>query len=151
MVFLSVFKKSEPLLDLFNDSIEKGVFLDYLKLAKIKLLYKGKNSKTDMNNYRPISLLCCMSEVFEKLFLDHVESFFNKHKLIKNNQHDFRWARRCTTTLFDLVNIISSLMDKKKIVGLLETDLTENFNFFFLTSYIPLVFEATFWIGVCLS
>ena len=44
----------EPLKYLFNLSIEKGVFTDDLKIARVTLIYKGEES-CDVSNYRPIS------------------------------------------------------------------------------------------------
>ena len=45
-----------PLTKLFNLSIAKGEYPDFLKIAKVLPIYK-KGEHTDMNNYRPISEL----------------------------------------------------------------------------------------------
>ena len=42
---------------LVNLSISKNEFPDELKFAKIKPLHK-KNKKTEVENYRPVSVLC---------------------------------------------------------------------------------------------
>ena len=46
---------------IFNKSIEEGAFPNNMKLAIVKPLYKGKN-KTEIVNYRPISLLLVISK-----------------------------------------------------------------------------------------
>ena len=46
----------EPLKYLFNFSIEKGVFTDDLKIARVTPIYKGED-KSDVGNYRPIFVL----------------------------------------------------------------------------------------------
>ena len=51
---------------LFNKSMESGVFLDNLKIAAICPIYKGKESKSSPNNYRPISVLPVVARLFEK-------------------------------------------------------------------------------------
>ena len=46
-------------------SYQLGIFPDRMKIAKVIPIYKG-GDKTDVNNYRPISVLSCLSKVFEK-------------------------------------------------------------------------------------
>ena len=49
---------------LINLCFEVGVFPDLLKTAKIIILHK-KDSKLDVINYRPISLLSVFSKIYE--------------------------------------------------------------------------------------
>ena len=42
---------------IFNRSFQEGIFPDNLKVARICPIYKGKGSKSDPDNYRPISVL----------------------------------------------------------------------------------------------
>ena len=49
----------EPLKYLFNLSIEKGIFPDDLKLAKLTPICKA-DDKSDLSNCRPISVLSCL-------------------------------------------------------------------------------------------
>ena len=51
----------EPLKYLLNLSIEKGIFPDDLKIAKVTPIYKS-DDKSDLSNYRPISVLSCFSK-----------------------------------------------------------------------------------------
>ena len=48
---------ASPMAQLCNLSIKTSSFPDSCKTAKLKPLFKGKGSKTDPKNYRPISLL----------------------------------------------------------------------------------------------
>ena len=56
----------EPLTKLFNASLSKGVIPANWKIANIHPIYKKKGSPSDPTNYRPISLLPCMSKFLEK-------------------------------------------------------------------------------------
>ena len=56
---------SEPLSDLINVSFNKGIFLDFLKVANVIPIHK-KGEKLGPSNYRPISLLSNISKLYEK-------------------------------------------------------------------------------------
>ena len=52
------------LCDIFNLSIKKGEYPDMLKIAKVLPIFK-KVSKSSVSNYRPISVLSCLNNIFE--------------------------------------------------------------------------------------
>ena len=56
-----------PLTHICNLSFSQGVFPDKLKTTKILPIFKCDDSSL-FSNYRPISILPCLSKVFEKLF-----------------------------------------------------------------------------------
>ena len=69
-----------PLIYLFQLSLEKGVFPDDLKIAKVTPIYKtGDNS--DISNYRPISAPPCFSKILERLMYNCL------YKYLKNKQY----------------------------------------------------------------
>ena len=55
-----------PLKYLLRKSIEKGVFPDALKIARVAPLFKG-GDPIDISNHRPISVLSCFSKIFERI------------------------------------------------------------------------------------
>ncbi len=55
--------------------LNTGIFPDKLKIAKINPIYK-KDDDNLFTNYRPISLLPAISEVFEKVIFQQVYAFF---------------------------------------------------------------------------
>ena len=63
---------SFPLSVLFNCSFEYGIFPDCLKIAKILPLYKSI-TKSDPSNYRPISILPCISKLLEKTYFRKIK------------------------------------------------------------------------------
>ena len=56
----------KPLYDICKSSILEAKFPECMKLAIVKPLYK-KNSKLEIENYRPISLLLVISKILEQL------------------------------------------------------------------------------------
>ena len=62
---------------LFNMSITQGKFPDALKNAKIIPIHKD-DSRLEMSNYRPISLLPTLSKIFEKTDVLPFNKLFQK-------------------------------------------------------------------------
>jgi hypothetical protein len=57
---------SSPLAYICNKSLSTGIFPSRLKYSEITTIHK-KGDKTDMLNYRPISLLPTFSKILEKV------------------------------------------------------------------------------------
>ena len=58
-------KLTKPLVYICNMSLQEGLFPQELKRANVVPLYK-ENSML-FTNYRPVSLLCILSKVFERI------------------------------------------------------------------------------------
>lgn len=56
---------SKPLTYIINLSLEKGIVPDELKIARVVPIFKGGDKK-EQTNYRPVSVLPCMSKILEK-------------------------------------------------------------------------------------
>ena len=64
------------LVELFNMSIQHGIFSDTMKIAEVVPLHKGKERFLE-NNYRPISLLTTISKLLEKVVCTRVYKFLD--------------------------------------------------------------------------
>ena len=64
-----------------NISIKHSIFPSDCKIAKLKPLFK-KGLKTDLQNYRPTSLLPLVSKIIEKFIHDQTQSFLDKNDVI---------------------------------------------------------------------
>jgi sarcosine oxidase/L-pipecolate oxidase len=60
-----------PLCKLFNLSLRKILFPSFWKLANVTAVFK-KSDKSITSNYRPISLFCCVSRIFERTVFKYV-------------------------------------------------------------------------------
>ena len=78
-----------PIAQLFNQSIIQGKFPQRLKRATVIPLYK-KGPKTDLNNYRPISLLNIFSKIFEKIMKKYLVEFIDNNNIITPSQYGFQ-------------------------------------------------------------
>ena len=79
----------KPIVKGCNISISSGLFPSDCKIAKLKPLYK-KGSKTNPENFRPISLLPLISKVIERIVYNQVDNFLLQNNILYNYQSGFR-------------------------------------------------------------
>ena len=96
---------SEPLAVLVNDSFASGNFPEKLKLARITPVFK-KGSRSDIDNYRPISVLSNFSKLFEKAMYHRLYNYLEEFKILYPLQFGFR--EKCSTT-HALISITESI------------------------------------------
>ena len=80
----------KPICFMINLSISTSTFPDDLKNAKVTPLHKKKD-KTDIGNYRPISVLSVVSKIFEKSVLVQIERYFKENDIIYHLQFFTVW------------------------------------------------------------
>ena len=116
---LSKSRKEEvctPLTVIINQSLLDGIFPDTLKVALVKPLFK-KGEKNCFNNYRPISLLPIIANIFERDNYFQLYTYFNKTILLAEQQYGFRPQYSIEVATIKLIDsIVSYLDDKKKIL-----------------------------------
>jgi hypothetical protein len=114
-----------PLTIIFNRSLCSGVFPEMFSKANVAPVFKA-GDRTDVTNYRPISLLPLISKLFEKLVHSHV---FNHVKMYINDcQHGFVKGRSTQTNLACYVDFISESMDSRTQVDSVYTDFSKAFD-----------------------
>ena len=62
---------------IINMSITSGEVPGELKSARVKPLFK-KNCRSEVGNYRPVSILCVVSKILERAVYNQVEAFVIK-------------------------------------------------------------------------
>ena len=65
---------------IINKCIINGTVPDEIKVSKIKPLFK-KGDVTLLNNYRPISLLPCLSKNFETVLFNQLYEYFERNNI----------------------------------------------------------------------
>ena len=111
----------------FNLSLACGEFISDFKTAKVALIHK-KGSVTNVCNYRPISLLCSMSKILEKLIYNHVVLFLKKQNFFYKYQFGFRKNHSTShATSLLIENIAEAFENKKHVLGVF-LDLSKAFD-----------------------
>ena len=91
-----------------DNAFRQGIFPRSCKIAKIVPLFKTWKTE-ELTNYRPISILTCFSEVFEKLIHSRLMSFFQKNSVLHDSQHGFRNSMSTTRAV---LNVLTSVCDQ---------------------------------------
>ena len=120
-------KISKPLAFIINKSLSPGTVSDHWKISKVTLLYKS-DSKSDFSNYRPISVLLCLSKVLEQVAHCQLSNYLEKHYLLKSSQFAF-CPRRSTELACDLlINDVGKNIDNGLQTGITYLDTSKAFD-----------------------
>ena len=109
---------AHPLTSLFNLCLKNGVIPAEWKSSIITPIYKGKGSKTELDNYRPISVLPPIAKLFEKLVSNHMYDYFENNNLFHCAQFGFRAKLSCEAALNTMIqNWRNNIDDHKNTVA----------------------------------
>ena len=112
---------------LYNQSISTGIFPTYLKNALVIPLHKN-NSKTEKNNYRPISLLNIFSKIFEKLMAKSLNKYLTDHNIIHPSQYGFQSNKSTHLALKEFSSFLHKNLDQSKHVLSIFIDYSKAFD-----------------------
>lgn len=114
-----------PLTNIFNKSIESGIFPKQFKNANVTPIFK-KGDKTDITNYRPICILNAFSKIFEKLVHDRTLNFLNN--IFDKNQHGFMKNKSTSTNTALFVNSVAKNLERNIETHAIYTDFAKAFD-----------------------
>ena len=112
---------------IINMSFQQGVFPEQMKTAKVVPIHK-EGSKTDVGNYRPISLLTSFSKIYEKLMHCRILKFLDSNNSLYEMQYGFRPGRSCEHALLNAQNTLLESLSKRQISLLLLIDFSKAFD-----------------------
>ena len=100
----------KPLYKIFLNSLSSGVFPDLWKIGRVKPIHKS-NDKTDITNYRPISILNALGKVFEKIVTTKLASALQP--VLTEHQHGFVPNKSTVTNLAIISHYILQTVEKR--------------------------------------
>ena len=88
----------------FLIQLRSGVIPADLKIARVTPVYKGKGSKYDEANYRPISVICNIAMIFERAVSTQMMKYLLDNDLISIDQFAFLKNHSTVTSLHRLID-----------------------------------------------
>ena len=105
-----------------TEIIEKGKYPQEWKHAKVIAILKPGKPATSPSSYRPISLLCCLYKLLEKVILTRVTPMINR--VVPIEQAGFQQNRCTTEQVLALTSHIESGFERKQKTGTVLIDLS---------------------------
>jgi len=118
---------SDSLAKLFNYSLETNKFPSKWKHSNVVPVHK-KNSRNDKGNYRPISLLCNVSKVMERLVHNKIYDYLVSNSLLTPLNSGFKKHDSAINQLIVLHDNICKSLDQKHDVRVVFLDLSKAFD-----------------------
>lgn len=121
-------KAIELLALIFNSILRLGYFPQKWKLAMVTMILKPSKCANVVESYRPISLLCSFSKLFERLLMDRLFEINEFELAIPNHQFGFRKEHGTDQQLFRVVQQILKSFDSRKYCSAVYIDISEAFD-----------------------
>ena len=113
--------------NMFNKIIDSGFFPDIWSNGIIVPIHK-KGSVSDVNNYRGITLVSCLSKLFTSVLNKRIEKICNEHNLISDAQFGFRKGRSTVDAIFILMSLVQNYLANNKRLYVIFVDMMKCFD-----------------------
>ena len=124
---LFIDRVSVVLTHIINISFETKTFPDKWKLALIKPIPKIPFPLKE-SDFRPISLLCTLSKIIEKLVNKQISFYLTKFSLFDSNQSAYKANFGCITALLKITDDILDNIDDSEVTILTLLDFSKAFD-----------------------
>ena len=104
-----------------------GIFPSDWKEAKVIPVYKS-GTKSNMNNYRPISIISIIAKTMEKLVHKQIYSYLQHNNILIEAQHGFRPLHSTASALLKITNKWYQNIDEGLLSGVVFLDLKKAFD-----------------------
>ena len=103
---------------LINKCTIAGYFPRCLKVARVTPIYKN-DDHSDVNNYRPISVLPTFSKIFEKVIYAQIYAFIEKYNILSKFQYGFRSKKSTVQAITNhLAYVYESLEQNNTVISI---------------------------------
>ena len=104
-----------------------GIFPDDWKCARVTPLFK-QGEASDLNNYRPISVISVLAKVFERIVYDQLYNFLSNEDIISTHQSGFRSLHSTVTALLEATDDWAFNIDRGNVNAVVFLDLKKAFD-----------------------
>jgi len=112
---------------LYNCCMREGYYPACFKIARVVPVFKSEDP-TLFSNYRPVSVLPVLSQIFERILKVRLVNFLEKHKVIIPGQYGFRAGHSTDMAIMDMVEKVRSAWAEKEVALGVFVDLKKAFD-----------------------
>lgn len=116
------------LLFIINACLKYSYFPDRYKTAKIIAILKSSKNPSFPSSYRPISLLCVISKLLERIILNRLNKHLDAHNIIPEEQHGFKKYFSTTHQLHKVIGNAKRKLKEKYSTGIVMLDVEKAFD-----------------------
>ena len=113
---------------ILNLSLQTNKFPTKWKIAKVVPLYKGKGSKLDPKNYRPVAILPILSKVLERAMFQQLVTHMDTNNLFNPNHHAYRSFHSTTTAMLQMYTTWLDALENGDMAGVCMIDMSAAFD-----------------------
>ena len=103
-----------PISEICNKSFSEGICPGILKTSNIIPIFK-KDSRLNVENYRPISLLSNITKIIEKIMFTRLYKFLDHHKCLYSQQFGFRAKHSTTHAVLSMIQEIRETIENDDV------------------------------------
>ena len=112
---------------MFNAVLNSGHFPEKWTEGIIIPLHK-KGDKSDVNNYRGITLLSCLSKLFTSVVNNRLETFCSNFNIISDAQFGFRNGSSTIDAIYILMSLVQKYINENKRLYVIYVDMMKCFD-----------------------
>lgn len=116
------------LTSIFNACLRLSYFPEIWKHAQIILFKKPNKPKDATSSYRPISLLCCVSKLLEKVIASRLKDLINQYEILPTFQFGFREGHSTIHQMMKFSEFTNRKFEEKKYVASAFLDFQQAFD-----------------------
>jgi exonuclease III len=116
-----------PITHIVDTSLQTSTFPDIWKSAILSPVPKIRNP-VNIKDFRPISLLCILSKVTEKIAVEQIIDFLNTNNILDPFQSGYRTLYSTATALLKITEDMRNAVFKKRVVVSVFLDFSKAFD-----------------------
>ena len=118
---------ASPVSHIINNCIAKQIFPSLWKTARISPITKADDPREN-DDYRPISTLCVLSKVYERLALRQMADFLENNAIFNPSNSAYRRGHSTTTTMLAIRDDILRAMKRGEVTVAVLADFSKAFD-----------------------
>ena len=116
-----------PLTSLINYCLEQSCWISEWKSSNISPVFK-KGCEATKVNFCPISILPCVSKIFERIMYNQLYNYFVSRRLLSDSLSGFLKGHSCCTALLKITEDWREALDERQTVSAVSIDLSTAFD-----------------------